>query len=250
MASTGDRYGNDAMYAEILRGIGAPVTKGNLLVMRAWHASEGGPKVGAFNPFNTTQVTDRNGRPLPHTAAPGSKVASYPDASVGVAATIATLENGYYDEVVRAFKQGNATAAIRAIVSSPWAGGHYNATVINGQYSVTSSTIWKVFQQYDPDAEPPPDAGGGLGDNLWPDDIGGILPGIGDAITPDNLNPLDAIRNAIAPLVVLSNGIQFLATHWQRFMMGSLGLLLIVGGVILARRGDIGAVVDAAKVVV
>ena len=48
----GAKKSDDEVYAEILRGIDAPVTAENLKFLKAWRQAEGGR--ASNNPFNTT----------------------------------------------------------------------------------------------------------------------------------------------------------------------------------------------------
>lgn len=92
---------------QILRGIGAPATPQNLRFLDQWHQREGGgDKNNAnFNPLNTTQ------------GAPGAGsinsvgVKSYRSGQQGIAATITTLLNGHYGDIVGGLRSGRATAA-------------------------------------------------------------------------------------------------------------------------------------------
>ena len=92
---------------QVLRGIRAPVTSQNLRFLDQWHLREGGgDKNNAnFNPLNTTQ------------GAPGAGsinsvgVKSYRSPGQGIAATVATLLNGHYGDIVGGLRSGRATAA-------------------------------------------------------------------------------------------------------------------------------------------
>ena len=103
--------------AQILQGLGAPVTPSNLKFFNAWERAEGG--TASNNPFNTTQ------------AAPGASsynkvgVRNYLSPEQGINATISTLQNGRYGDIVSALRQGtNATLAAQALAASPWGTGN------------------------------------------------------------------------------------------------------------------------------
>jgi len=91
----------ESMFKSILAGIGAPVTAGNLLWMKAWRQIEGGSAL--YNPWNSTQVKG--------TRSNYNKkgVQNYFTLTDGVQATISTLTNGYYPTIVAALKKGLQT---------------------------------------------------------------------------------------------------------------------------------------------
>lgn len=102
--------------AAILQGIGAPSTPQNLLALHAWQQAEGGTATN--NPFNTTQpfqgATNYN----------SVGVKNYATPEHGIQATIQTLQNGHYGNILQALHQGdNATAVGQAIANSPWGTG-------------------------------------------------------------------------------------------------------------------------------
>ena len=101
---------------QILHGLGAPVTQANLTFLNAWTKAEGGS--ASNNPFNTTQQ------------APGAStynsvgVRNYGSPQQGITATIQTLTNGKYGNILSALKQGtDARAAATALANSPWGTG-------------------------------------------------------------------------------------------------------------------------------
>lgn len=119
---------DDAFYNKILAGIGAPVTPENRKFMYAWRVAEGG--TAAFNPFNTTQ------------GAPGATnyntagVKNYTSEEQGVAATVKTLLNGRYSEIVSALRAGGpgaSVAAAQALARSPWGTGELVIRVLKGR---------------------------------------------------------------------------------------------------------------------
>jgi hypothetical protein len=79
-------------YSEILKGIDAPVTKNTLTFFFAWRQAEHG--VCAFNPFATTQPYGAS------TKFNSAGVRNYQSEEDGIAATIKTLLNGYYTDLV------------------------------------------------------------------------------------------------------------------------------------------------------
>ncbi len=136
---------DDAFYALVLSGIGAPVNQTNLNVLRAWVRAESGTSgtSASWNPLNTTQnaagatkFNENNGFP----------VKNYPDEATGVAATVKTLKSHYYVAIVAALRASNPLAAIAAIVASPW-DGHYGAhKTSGGSYDYTRSSVYAAYK--------------------------------------------------------------------------------------------------------
>lgn len=103
-------------FTGILKGVGAPITPANLTALQAWHQAEGGS--ASNNPFNTTQ-------PLAG-ATPYNSVGvrNYPTPEAGIQATVQTLTNGRYGNILGALKQGSDPVAVaKAIAQSPWGTG-------------------------------------------------------------------------------------------------------------------------------
>ena len=80
-------------YQKFLENIGAPITDENLRFLYAWRQAEG--KSGEFNPFNTTQPWPGSTRY--NNLGRGIGVRNYKTIEDGMAATIKTIKNGYYD---------------------------------------------------------------------------------------------------------------------------------------------------------
>lgn len=111
--------------AQILKGVGAPVTPQNLLFVNDWARAEGGS--AANNPFNTTQ------------GAPGASsynsvgVRNYGSPQQGIQATVQTLQNGRYGPIIQALQQGSsARSAAQALASSPWGTGSLVLKMLGG----------------------------------------------------------------------------------------------------------------------
>ena len=91
----------------ILAGIGAPVTPGGVAILVAWQACEGGPAT-RHNPLNTTL-------PMPGSFAINSQgVQAYPTEAEGITATVQTLQNGLYPQIVSALRSGQPAAFLDA----------------------------------------------------------------------------------------------------------------------------------------
>jgi hypothetical protein len=100
--------------AAVLRGIGAPVTSGNIAGFIGWSKAEGGDNWQRFNPLNTTM------------SAPGASsinsvgVKRYTSEQQGINATVSTLKNGNYGGILSAFRANNPRGLAGAIGASPW----------------------------------------------------------------------------------------------------------------------------------
>ncbi len=90
---------SEDMYAKILEGISAPVTKNNIDFMKAWRRAEGGR--ASFNPFNTTQKWSNS------TNYNSVGVKNYATREDGIGATVKTLLNGRYNDIVNSLQRDN-----------------------------------------------------------------------------------------------------------------------------------------------
>lgn len=125
MARTGDTTASFA--TAVLVGLAKktgnpyPVTASNLAWIESWVNREGGG--GANNPLNTTYVTDTSTLLQGNSAG----VRNYASLDDGVNATVATLVNGNYPNILSALRSGNAQAADQAGQLSKdlltWSGG-------------------------------------------------------------------------------------------------------------------------------
>lgn len=102
--------------SDVLNALGMPVTSENVRFLNAWAQAEG-TKAG-YNPLATTQgmagATNFNKVGV-------KNYASYGD---GIAATVKTLRNGNYGNILAALANGNdAMAAARAVAGSKWGTG-------------------------------------------------------------------------------------------------------------------------------
>ena len=101
----------------LLAALKAPDTPQNRLFLQAWQRAEGGG--ASFNPFNTTE-------PAPGaTNYNGVGVKNFTNPSEGVRATVETLLNGHYGNIVNDLRSGSATAAQLGtdVARSPWGTG-------------------------------------------------------------------------------------------------------------------------------
>ena len=93
----------------VLNGIGAPTSQTNINTLWNWSVKESGRNPLSNgnihnNPLNTTQ------RAPGSTSANSVGVQSYPDVTTGAAATVQTLLNGYYPDIVSALRNSTPTS--------------------------------------------------------------------------------------------------------------------------------------------
>jgi hypothetical protein len=120
---------------EVLKGIGisAPNTY-QIQFMRIWRQHEGGR--AAWNPFNTTlnlkDSTEYNYVP----------VRNYPNKTLGLQATIQTLKNGRYNNIITAIQniktESDINKAIVAVNDSPW----------GSKIKPADYKFWKTFNNF------------------------------------------------------------------------------------------------------
>jgi hypothetical protein len=101
---------------ELLSKLGAPATANNVAFLNAWAKAEGGN--ASYNPFNTTQ-------PAPGASNYNSVgVRNYTSPQQGISATIQTLLNGRYGNIVQGLRSGATPQALAtAVANSPWGTG-------------------------------------------------------------------------------------------------------------------------------
>jgi len=102
-----------SFYSKVLSGVGAPVSKQNLLFFYAWRQAEGAKST--FNPFNTTQpkegstlwncLSRKNGKC-------SGGVRNYKSREDGISATVKTITNGNYKCIVDGLKSDKGAAKI------------------------------------------------------------------------------------------------------------------------------------------
>jgi len=105
---------------DVLSGIGIPQPNDSQVkFMRIWRQAEAGN--AAWNPFNTTLVTQGS---LPNNNNNGRPVQNYPDRQSGLSATISTLTESRYRDLVNAIKNIKTDAdiqnAMNVLSRSPW----------------------------------------------------------------------------------------------------------------------------------
>lgn len=106
-----------------LASIGAPATPANVSSVVAWEAVEGGNwnNTATYNPINTTQQEPGS------TSMNSVGVQAYPSWAEGLQATTTTIENGRYNDVLRALRSGKGLFGGTYPGLSTWSGGAYDS---------------------------------------------------------------------------------------------------------------------------
>lgn len=114
--------------SDFLTQLGMPVTGENLKAITAWESAESGGGGGHFNPLNTTQGGFAGESDLNSVG-----VKNYTSYGDGLAANVKVLNNGDYQPILDALKQGdNAMSVAQAIASTPWGTGQGVERVLGG----------------------------------------------------------------------------------------------------------------------
>jgi len=137
---------DDEFYKSILKGIGVPITDENIKFFYAWRQAEGGK--ARNNPFNTTQ--SKPGSTFYNCLKKGvsgckSGVRNYLNSQDGIDATVRTIKNGRYQNIINALKTGDsAEKSALALKSSPWGTGELALKVVRGYNSGSSPKPPKI----------------------------------------------------------------------------------------------------------
>ena len=110
----------------VLSGLGAPATAANVDSMMDWISHEsvfpgGNGEGGKWNPLNTTQTESGS------TSYNSVGVQNYPDEQTGINATIQTLNNGNYGDILMMLKSGQGLKSGASAGLSKWSGGGYTS---------------------------------------------------------------------------------------------------------------------------
>jgi hypothetical protein len=108
--------------SDFLAALGAPATAANVSSVTDWIAHEGpyGTQ-GQNNPLNTTQPATGS------TSFDGLAVQNYPSPTEGLDATVATLENGGYPQILMQLKAGTGLRSGAETDLLEWSGGGYSS---------------------------------------------------------------------------------------------------------------------------
>ena len=208
----------DSYYTQVLNNLNAPVTAGNLAVLKAWGSLE------AVNPtyHNAFGIIDTS------TKYP----ARWADVNTGAAQTATFLKASgkgkRYSKIIASLQQDNAEQAVYEIVQSPWNVYHYGAPVINStapglHYDYRQSSLFKVWQQQ----------GARPTGNLNPDIITHVTGGGIDwnplHIKGPHGSIIDLGKNPFGGFAWLSN-----KEFWRRTaLIGGGSVAVIIGGILL-----------------
>ena len=116
-------------FIDVLKSIGAPVTKENLKFLAAWRQAEGG--TASNNPFNTTYKLDSDSKKTDYNSV---GVKNYSNRTYGLAATTKTLKLPYYKNIVKGLQNNIGASNIASNTSElkTWGTGEGVARVLNG----------------------------------------------------------------------------------------------------------------------
>jgi hypothetical protein len=212
----------------VLHGIGAPTSPENYKTLWNWSIKESGQDPinnGSIhnNPLNTTQRVPGS------TSQNSVGVQSFPDVTSGISATIQTLTNGRYPQIVSDLKGG--------VPGGLWTNPKY--TGLNPNTTAAELKTWGSGTNWLGWSNTPPapsamfqQATGVGGSNsgpfgtITPLDSSGSNP-VGDAIN-------SALGNALGPIGTAITGAEtnFVQTATNYFLMG-VGVLFMLGGLAL-----------------
>jgi hypothetical protein len=107
----------------LLKSLGDPVTDANVNSIVAWEKREGGHwnNSAHYNPLNTTQ------REAGSSSMNSVGVQSYNSWDQGLQATVKTLHNGYYNDILGALKSGQGLSGHSYAGLGKWSGGGYTS---------------------------------------------------------------------------------------------------------------------------
>ena len=124
----GSAYTQASWARALLTAGGWPLTTCNLNAVVSWENAEGGNwgNDAQFNPLDTTE--QEPGSWAVNTV-DGVHVQGYPSWQTGFAATLTTLNNGFYPTILAALTTGNdAQSVADAVTASPWGTEPFTAT--------------------------------------------------------------------------------------------------------------------------
>lgn len=133
MGQKGGPFDREGWAKSVLGGIGAPSSNTNVQAMLRWMAQEGGHSNNSayFNPLNTTKVM-----PGELGVMNDHGVRRYANWEMGLQATLKTLNNGLYQNIIDAFRANADPKEIyAAIVSSKWGTKNLPASGASGAFS-------------------------------------------------------------------------------------------------------------------
>lgn len=236
---------------DVLRSLGAPVTKANLAFLSAWQRQEGGHtnNDAHFNWLNTT-----TGRSFP--AINGIGVRSYPDYGTGIRQTVATLNNGRYRNIVAGLRLGNPSdSALLPAISGDlqvWVSGRrsgnpdyakkvFTGTAqrnpggggVGGFFKETTEQILNPVNMFVP--------GGPVGSTV----LDKVLPPLGDAASHIPIvggaldaaaGVADAATGVTGAATAVLNSFRWVFGNWDRMLYVLGGFIILMIGLVLMGR--------------
>jgi cell wall-associated NlpC family hydrolase len=181
----------------ILIGVGVKPTTENLKFLDAWAHAEGG--TASNNPFNTTQ---KEPGATAYNSNGGYPVLNYQSAQQGIDATVNTLTNGRYGNIIGALRDGDdAMKAAAALRDSPWGTGALTMKVLGGDPSSYSNN-----KPAPPGAGVPPVGTGPLiTDGLKPLTFTGEAANVGQAPAAQPQTPMERFNLGVNNLLQQSH---------------------------------------------
>jgi hypothetical protein len=116
----------------VLKAGNWPTSNANIQSLIAWALNEGGG--GEYNPLNTTQT--ESGSSNFNNLGGGQGVQNYTSWSQGIGATVATLNNGSYPNILSDLASGNGIGSNASSNLETWSGSGYGG--ITGTWSEAS----------------------------------------------------------------------------------------------------------------
>ena len=105
---------------QFLQGIDAPITASNLDTVITWIHNENG---SSFNPINTTWGKSHDEWPVINE----DGVKAYPDWNTGLRASVATIQESQYSEMLDALKRGTTPQEFGGLlIPTPWGTNHFH----------------------------------------------------------------------------------------------------------------------------
>jgi hypothetical protein len=122
-AATGESESQSAWITSFLSALGAPASAANTSSMTDWISHESVWGSGAENnPLNTTEPGFGSTSTFN-----SAGVRNYPTEADGISATVATLENGDYPDILSLLKSGAGLKSGASAGLSKWSGGAYTS---------------------------------------------------------------------------------------------------------------------------
>jgi len=125
--------------------------------------------------------------------AQGAGIKGYGSVQAGIDATVKTLQNGRYNNIIQAFRQSNPTAVRQAVVNSPWDANHYQGT--DYRAALTGGGAMALNS-----------GGGGATKMTFPATPGFSTPGLSLLPTNPNPNNLPTRSEAMSSALLRSGG--------------------------------------------